>query len=369
MTALVGLAEAQKSLGLQVEVLSTLRRGKTNTVVAERLRGNGIPVQLVGPGYGPLLMHPKLSSAVDLAVSRAEVVHIHGVWEEIQHQAARKSQRYKVPYIYRPCGLLTPWDMKNGHRKKTASLAWRVRDDINHAHAIHFTTQTEKDGAGNLNFVTPSIIEPNGINCEEFQPPTARGNFRRLLGIGENTILILFFSRIHPKKGLDLLIPAFSLLKENTHLDVVLAIAGPGEADYVAEIHHLVENSGIGASVFFPGMLAGQQRIEALSDADLFVLPSYQENFGNAVVEALAVGTPVIISDQVNLHETVTRGKVGGVVPTDIRRLYEEMAKWINDDQLRRDAGARARPFVAAEFDWINIAKRWTAHYDAMRSG
>ena len=118
--------------------------------------------------------------------------------------------------------------------------------------------------------------------------------------------------------------------------------------------------------VIFTGMLRGRERVEALVDADLFVLPSYQENFGIAVIESLAAGTPVVISDQVNICNEIRAAGVGGVVPTQVEPLAPEIARWMSDERLRSDASRRAIPFVRERYDWNQIARRWVEHYETL---
>src|SRR6059058_3013189 len=106
-------------------------------------------------------------------------------------------------------------------------------------------------------------------------------------------------------------------------------------------------------------MLYGADRVAALVDADLFVLPSYQENFGIAVIESLAAGTPVVISDQVNIHRQISENQLGGVAKTDVSALASALSRWMSDEQLRRETSERARRFVFEEYDRRKIAARW----------
>lgn len=139
---------------------------------------------------------------------------------------------------------------------------------------------------------------------------------------------MLFLSRIHEKKGLDLLIPAFAAARTG---DAVLLLAGPDVGGYLATVEQMIRSAGIERRVIYANMLTGRTRLAALGGSDLFVLPSYQENFGIVVVEALAAGTPVLISDQVNIHRHISQvrgrgdphgcgGADGGTRPLDVRR-------------------------------------------------
>ncbi len=175
--------------------------------------------------------------------------------------------------------------------------------------------------------------------------------------------MVLFMSRIHFKKGLDLLVPAFA--KAGVP-ESVLVIAGPDTDGYAATVDALVKERGLSDRVIFAGMLKGAERIAALADADLFVLPSRQENFGIAVVEALAAGCPVIVSDQVNIHQEITAAGVGGVVPLDIPALAAEIRKWMSDPELRTKAAGHARGYVRQNYDWNEIARRWVQEYASL---
>jgi glycosyltransferase involved in cell wall biosynthesis len=115
-------------------------------------------------------------------------------------------------------------------------------------------------------------------------------------------------------------------------------------------------------------MVGGDDRLAVLRDADVLALPSYHENFGLAVIESLAVGTPVVISDQVYLHPEISRGGVGGVVPMNVGALARELDRWLGDEALRLDASRRAPAFVRERYDWDTIARRWVGHYAKLRA-
>jgi glycosyltransferase involved in cell wall biosynthesis len=214
-----------------------------------------------------------------------------------------------------------------------------------------------------LHLTAPAIIEPNGVDLDECRDLPPMGTFRAKHAEVAGQPLVLFLSRLHPKKGLELLIPAFARAKTG---DARLVIAGPDADGYQAKLEGLVRQHGLAERVLFTGMLHGRDRLEALADADLFVLPSYQENFGIAVVESLATGTPVLISDQVNIHTEISTAGVGGVVPTQVEPLARELTHWLSDHDLRLAAAARARDFVWQRYDWRQIARRWTTHYGAL---
>jgi glycosyltransferase involved in cell wall biosynthesis len=285
------------------------------------------------------------------------------LWEEIQHVAARAAQQKGVPYVIAPQGMLDPWSLRQSRWVKRLYMLLRLRRNLNRAAAIQFTADLERELTAPLGLRAPAIIEPNGIDLAEYHDLPPRGAARQRHGVPPG-LMLLFLSRLHPKKGLDLLIPAFARAELE---DATLVIAGPADsAAYEAELRRLVREHGIEQRVIFTGMLHGSDRLALMADADLFVLPSYQENFGIVVAEALACGCPVLVSDQVNIHRDIAAAAVGAVFPLDVDAIARELRRWGGDEALRRAAAGRAAAFARARYDWTVIARRWTDHYAAM---
>lgn len=358
--ALAGLVRGQMEAGLEVGVLATWTDDASDRSLVDDMAQRGAALHLVGPAVGRLKKHPRLQPVTHDAVRAADVVHIHTLWEEVQHRAAVAARRLGKPYVIRPCGMLDPWSLGQSRLIKKIYMLWRLRRDLNAAAALHFTTDTERDLTAPLRLKAPAIVEPNGLNLQEFEALPQPGSFRqRHPRIGDRP-LVVFLSRLHHKKGLDLLVPAFAACGVK---DAVLALVGPAAEGYQPEVEAMTRRHGVEDRVIFTGMLNGADRVAALADADLYCLPSYQENFGIAVVEALAAGTPVLISDQVNIHQEVTQAEVGGVVPTRIQPLADAMGQWLTDKPRRDAAAAKSRPFVWDRYDWGAIARRWVEHY------
>ncbi|MEP0059024.1 glycosyltransferase [Rhodopirellula bahusiensis] len=172
-----------------------------------------------------------------------------------------------------------------------------------------------------------------------------------------NKSVALFLGRLHPKKGIEFLLRA---LKQMPDLGIHLIIAGDGEVEYVSYLKALSVND---PRVQFVGMLDGEVRRAALATADFFVLTSYQENFGNAVVEALASNTPVIITPGVNLANVISQHQVGEVVSLDDASIQGVLRRWTQNPQLVADCSVRCRTAAGELFDWAEIGKRWVEHY------
>jgi len=357
--ALSGLAQYQRRAGLDVTCFVGWRPGDTTDLI-DAMAAEGVRVVRCGPCTGPLARCGTMRKQMEEAVKEADICHIHAVWMQIQHEAARACRQANVPYIFRSCGMLDPWCLAQSRLKKKLYMAWRLRKDLDGAAAMHFTSETEEKLVEPLGLRPPAIVEPNGVDLAEFAQMPAKGLFRNAFPVCGDRPIVLFLSRVHRKKGLDLLIPAFAEARIN---DWMLVIAGPDDRDYMAEVTRMIAAHQMEDHVVMTGILRGQARLEAFADASLFCLPSYQENFGVAVVEALAAGLPVIISDQVNIHGEITRGGVGGVVPCDVNALAAELGRWMSDADFRHRAADAARSFVRETWDWKTIAERWSHRY------
>jgi len=360
--ALVGLVTAQRQEGLDARIIATLAEGEDESLV-ETLERSSVPMTLLRGCRGPLRSHPELPRRVRAAIEHADVVHIHTVWEQIQHVAAVASRQQNKPYIVRPCGMLSVWALQRHSRlkrlKKQVYYYWRLRRTLRRAAAIHFTTEFEQEQAMPLGIDVPAIVEPSGIDMSAFEGVTPTGEFRRQHGL-ESRPLIVFLGRIFPGKGLEVLVPAMARVQP---ADAVLAIVGPDSDGYQRTVESMITEHGLHDRVIFTGPLSGTEKIAALADADIFSLPSEHENFGLVVVEALAAGTPVVISDTVGVHHLINKGGVGSVVPRDPDRLGQEISRWLSDRRRLAEAAERARPFVQEHFTWERIARRWCDHY------
>lgn len=360
--ALVALALAQKDAGLLVTVASTYA-ADFRPEAADRLREAGIDVHLVGPNRKLLAYHPHIVPTISPLIAAAEIVHIHALWEEIQHQAARLARRFGKPYLFTPHGMLDPWSLTRSKLKKRLYLAIRLRRELSRASVIHFADEVERDLAAGLNLPTPALVEKHVVDLSDFQSLPPKGEFRRRFPQLGDRPIVLFLSRLHPKKGLDLLILAFARLKSR---GAFLVLAGPVSDQYRAQLTELARTHGVLDRTVFTGMLYGRDRVAAMVDADMFVLPSHQENFGIVVIEALAAGAPVIISDQVNIHRQISAAAVGQVIPVNVDAIADAMDRYLLDESLRAQTAARGAPFVAGAYNSQAIAARWLAHYQRL---
>jgi glycosyltransferase involved in cell wall biosynthesis len=244
----MAMVRAQLTQHHDVTVVSTYGAAFRPDEAAEQLRRLGAAVRLIGPVHGPTAWHWQIGRALREAIRGASIVHVHGLWEEIQHKAARVARRLGVPYLITPHGMLDPWSLRQRSLKKRLYLRLRLRRNLEGAAAIHFTTTTERDGVGALGLQSAAtIVEPYSIDFSEFEELPARGWLRAKFPQIGNRKILLFFSRLHYKKGLELLIPAFAQAKRD---DAVLVLAGPVEPEYEHQIDDLILVHGVRDRVF-----------------------------------------------------------------------------------------------------------------------
>jgi glycosyltransferase involved in cell wall biosynthesis len=260
--------------------------------------------------------------------------------------------------------MLDAWSLGHSRLKKRLYLLLRLRRDLERAATIHFTSRAEHDSTrSRLHLTAPVVVRPLGIDLREFGSLPPHGRLReRYPQVGRRPV-VLYLGRLHAGKGLELLVPALAQCGVES---VMLLVVGPDQAGYRSKVEALMRHHDVSDRVIFTGMVRGAERLEALVDADLLALPSFHENFGLVVVEALACGTPVIISDEVNIHQEIADAGVGAVVPTRVGPLAEALRTWLTDHALRRAAAGRAQEFTRRTYDLERIARQWIDHYRAI---
>jgi glycosyltransferase involved in cell wall biosynthesis len=185
----------------------------------------------------------------------------------------------------------------------------------------------------------------------------SKGKARTELGIPDDQPLVLFMSRIDPKKGLNLLIPALErLLAEGLNFHFVLAGTNPQDPNYENQIQKQIKASLLSSRTTITGFVTGELKVALLQDADLFVLPSYYENFGIAVAEAMVAGTPVVISDQVHIWEEVKGAEAGWVCPCEVDALTECLREALPDVGEQKRRGLNAQDYALRNYSWDAIA-------------
>ena len=303
-----------------------------------------------------------------LAAGRYDLVYIHEIWHYASYAAARAAVRHGVPYVQAFHGALNLWRIRQkGFRKLVYALAVQKRL-VNSASALHVLTPTEKARVVELGFTKPSFIIPNGVDPDVMDalPDTSDflGRYTQLNG----KRVVLFLGRIHPVKGLDILARSFSMVASRIE-DAVLLVVGPDEVGTRSTIESILRESGVLDRAVFTGLLTGNDKAAALACADLFVLPSHSEGFSHAILEAMAAGLPVVISEQCHFSE-VAECDAGFVVENSEASVADAVGALLSDDDLRARMGCNGRELVTSRYTWdaiagsvINMASRVVGEY------
>ena len=296
---------------------------------------------------------PAMARALSRGIRRVDAVHLHSLYLFHDKVVGRECRRAAVPYLLGPHGSLDPYIYRRHRFRKMLMELWFQNAVTRGAAAIHFTTEEERQLARPYIFGVPGIVVPLGLEMNEYQPAPPRGRFRATHpDIGDRPI-VLFLGRLNFKKGLDILTHAFAGAVRAA--DAHLVIAGPDDG-MSAKARAWIDSYGLRARTTFTGMVTGVRKLELLADSDLFVLPSYSENFGIAVIEAMACGLPVAISDKVNLWREVAGADAGWVTPPRCEPFQRAIVEALSDPGKAREKGARGRRLVAERFQWSEIA-------------
>jgi glycosyltransferase involved in cell wall biosynthesis len=290
-------------------------------------------------------------------------VRIHALFSYAAMPAAYWCRRYGIPYIVRPLGTLNRWGLRYRHPwLKQLSLRCIERRIVSGAAAVHYTSAQERLEAVELGLGERAVIIPNAVDLASLPARAVAGQFRARNPQLADRRIILFLSRIDAKKGLDLLLPAFAHVRAH-YPQVALVLAGSGDAALVTRLQQQGRRLGIEADVLWTGFLSGDDKWAALADADLFVLPSYSENFGVAVVEAIACGLPVIVSDQVGIHQEIAAAQAGLMVRCAVKDLAEACLRLLGDAASRAVMGRNGQALAHQEFTLEAVTERLVELY------
>lgn len=290
-----------------------------------------------------------------------DIVHIHALFSPVSSISAAIARHRNLPYILRPLGTLDPADIKKKRHLKSLYAAVLERPNIAGAAALHFTSPQENEVSERFDTHTPGMVIPLGVKAFH---PLPNPDHHISIPHDPDVPILLFMSRIDPKKGLDLLIPALeNLVANGQRFHFVLAGTNPQDPDYEKKVGDRIQLSPISTCTTITGFVQGQQKQALLQRADLFVLPSYYENFGIAVAEAMVAGTPVLISDQVHIHTDVQQAEAGWVCSCNESALTMELLKALQDKDGRRQRGANAQQCAMEKYSWRAIAQQTLGIY------
>jgi glycosyltransferase involved in cell wall biosynthesis len=316
----------------------------------------------------PLYFSPALHRRAPGFVHETDVLHGHGLYVGTNFSFGREARRQNKPLVYHVQGMFEPYILARSRWKKR--LVHMLFEDANIDHVNLWRALTTKE-AGQIRacgFKAPIVIAPNGINVSEYPPPPdilapIPTPFVKTLTKAKKRLL--FLARIHPKKGLDLLLPAWSRLAEERR-DWELVVAGPDEQGYLNRVHALATSLSLENEIIFTGTVTGKEKIALFYSADLFVLPSYSEGQPVSLLEAMSCEIPVVATDTCNCPDIDPAG-AGWCCEANVESVTEALRSALRASGVeRKQRGRLARELVLQKYSWdkivSTIVEACTAH-------
>lgn len=361
--AALDMAVAQRQLGLDARLLSTDDHGPDvlpDLPTGRWCEHQGVPLWLCRRWRAPqrLLRDAAIAPALPLwlqgQLPDVDLLHVHALFAFPSTVAMLLARQAGVPYVVSTIGQLCSWSLSQSPRRKRAMLTLLERANLAAAAALHVTSTDEAQQTQSLGLPAPCLQIPLGVAPPPWLSDAAAP--------AEPGLRLLFLARLHPKKQLESLLQALALVQQrHPSLPWLLQIAGEGEPAYEASLRRLASQLGLASRCQWLGFVTGEAKWRLLAGATWFVLPSALENFGIAVVEALAAGTPVLISPQVALAPTVAAAGAGVVCSPDPEAMADCLTGLLQhpDPRWRQ----RAQSLAREQFAWPAIARRFASAY------
>jgi glycosyltransferase involved in cell wall biosynthesis len=307
----------------------------------------------------------KLRARMSDVIRQADGVHIHGLWESSTAVAASLARNLGIPYILSAHGMLEPWALRSGHAKKLLYSFLVERKNVRDAACLHALTVKEADQYIRYGSRSPIAVIPNGVDIpHDADPSIFLSTYPELQG----KRIILFLARLHPKKGLDLLLEAWSSIAPSCP-DAHLVLAGPDSEGTRATLESFIANRSLARSVTFTGMLRNEMKWSALAAAECFVLPSRSEGLSVSLLEAMGSGLPVIVTEACNMPEIETFA-TGWQVEPSAQALAMGMAELLRNTPGENGAmGLRGLKLIRTNYTWPAVARQMAEVYLWVQGG
>jgi glycosyltransferase involved in cell wall biosynthesis len=363
--ALALMEQALAGQGVFVEVASTDDDGagrRNGKLCGQPLLENGALHWYFAKAMDFYKPSPAFALWIARHVARYDLVHIHALFSFTSSTAAWAARRADVPYIVRPLGTLNDYGMKR-RRPWLKSLSMRAIEGpvLRHAVAVHFTSEEEAAEARGLGIAMKEVVIALGVATPLATADSARPGLRR-------APCVLFLSRLDAKKNFEGLLAAMALLKEEMP-QLHLLVAGDGAPDYVAGLKARAQALGLSSRLTWAGHIEGEAKSAAFAAADVFVLPSFSENFGIAAAEALAAGLPCVLGQGVAIARDVVQAGAGMAVTTDAQSIADGLRRIIANDETFAAMSANAMRLARERFSTEAMGARLKQLYSDILDG
>lgn len=286
-----------------------------------------------------------------------DIIHLQLFWSFPTLAGSIGSLVNKKPYVISPGGALYK-DAIYMKSKNIKKLYFHLvaKHYVRRASAMFYTTKDERDNVADfLELDNKSFIIPIGVDLNEYRQLPERGLFKSKYPVLKNKKYILFLGRINAKKGIDILVEAFKELAKDYN-DLYLVIAGPDNDGYKKEIEKKLKDYCLLKKTLFPSVLSGQEKLSAYVDAEVYVLSSYSENFAVTIIESIACGTPVVISNKIGIFEVIQKHDAGIIVDLNPRGLYQGIKTLLENSAIGVRFVRNGRKLIEEKYDIDKVA-------------
>lgn len=364
--AILAMVKALRSHGVDAEIATTNDNGTEllDVPLQQCIEYEQVPVWFF-PRFSPPMKEFIFSAALTQWLwqhaRHYDIIHSHYLFSYAPTCAGAIARWQGVPYIVRTIGQLSSWSLAQSQLKKQAYTILIERHNLNRAAAIHCTSADEAQDVRNFGIQTPTFTLPLGVD-RAIDRSDAKQQLKQVYGIPSQAGVVLFLSRLHYKKRPELLVQALSQQAVQSH-DFHLILAGAGEPEYVNYLKNLVASVGLAERTSFAGFVTGEDKNLLLQGSDIFVLPSFSENFGVAVAEAMAAGLPAIVTPGVQIASEVAAAQAGVVVRGEADDLSKALCQLLSSQNLRDRLGENGKRLVSRRYSWQAIAENITSVY------
>lgn len=368
----LGMVSSLRSAGVEAEIVTTDDDGseRLNVPLNQRVNYSDVPVWFL-PRFNPplkeFLFSADLTDWLYQHAGEYHLFHNHYLFCYAPTCAAAIARQRKIPYIISTNGQLAATALAQNRLKKQIYSLLFERRNLSKAAAIHCTSAVEIHDLHNFGIETPGFVLPIGIN-EQPLLTSAKEKLHEIYQIPAQTPVILFLGRLNSYKRPDLLIQSLSQVA-TAKLPFHLILAGSGETGYIHKLKHLIDSENLASQISFVGFVSGDEKNLLLQGSDLCVTPSFSENFGIAIVEAMGAGLPVIVTSGVQLAREISEAQAGLVVAGNPIPLAQAITQLLTSPKLRYDLGINGKKLVKSKYSWTIISEKLISIYSTIIEG